>query len=166
MKQQMLLSKFDYAIPGTQKSFAIVKDNHRVTDHLPLMNVKIDFEKSMLKIEGDWNFMMAKNIHNETSWFKCHLDRVEIETTIYPCMQINLHDPNCDGLILMLEGKLKEGNRICSCSGLLVFDKGKSSGTITNHWSISFYLYDFSFGDSEIKFKLPVYISAINSELN
>ena len=73
MKQQMLLSKFDCAIPGTQKSLAIVKGNHRVTDHLPLMNVKIDFEKSMLKIEGDWNFMIAKNIHNEASWFKCHV---------------------------------------------------------------------------------------------
>lgn len=167
MKQQILLKQFEYAITVSSMALATVKDTHRVAEHLPLMKVNIDFENGILKLEGDWNFMMASNTHNESSWFTCHRERVKIETGIYSDTKIDLHDPYCDGLVFPLEGSIKDGNCLGTCTGLLVIDNIRgSNGLISTQWNISFYLYDAQFDDYEIKFKLPVYSMEINADLN
>lgn len=167
MKQLLHLKQFDYSITVSSMALAKVKDTHRVAEHLSLMKVNIDFENGILKLEGDWNFMMASNTHNESSWLTCYRERVKIETTIYSDTKINLHDPYCDGLVFPLEGSIKDSKCLGSCAGLLVIDNIRgSNGLIGNQWNISFYLYDAQFADYEIKFKLPVYKMEINADLN
>ncbi len=167
MKQPILLTQFEYLIPVSAMALAAVKDNHTIAEHLPLMKVTIDFENGVLKLEGDWQFMMASNIHNEASWFTCHRERVKIETAIYPSLIVNLNDHNSDGLVLPLEGSIKDGNCLSSCSGLLIIDNVRGADDqISNQWNISFYLYDALFDDCEIKFKLPVYQTPFNKNYN
>ncbi len=167
MKQPILLTQFEYSIPVSAMALAAIKDNHTIAEHLPLMKVNIDFENGILKLEGDWNFMMASNMHNESSWFTCHRERVEIETTIYSDMKINLNDPYCDGLVFPMKGSIRDGNCLGSCSGLLVIDNVRgSNGLISNQWNISFYLYDAQFNDCEIKFKLSLYQTPFNENYN
>ena len=167
MIQSSRLKQFNYSIPSSALALAGRKQNYIVAEHLPLMKVAIDFENGVLKLEGDWQFMMASNKHNEASWFGHHRERVVIEATIYPAVTIDLTDPECDGLVFPLEGNIKDRNHPGSCSGLLVMDNVRgNNGLMGNHWNISLYLYDAQFDDCEIKFKLPFYQSLINENNN
>jgi hypothetical protein len=158
MKGQLLLKQIEYFIPASSLAMAGLNENHIAAEHLPLMKVNIDFENGVFRLEGDWQFMMASNKYNEASSFSYHRERVKIETAVYPAFAINLNDPYCDGLVLPLEGSIKDGNYLGSCSGLLVIDNvRRSNGLISNQWNISFYLYDLQFEYCEIKFIIPVY---------
>jgi len=164
MKEQLLLKQFEYAIPAWPLAKA-GNEKHFVAEHLPLMEVNIDFENGNLALKGDWQFMMAANKHNEASQFWHHKQRVKIETSLYPARPINLNDEESDGLMCLLQGNIKDGNSICPCSGLLIVDYVRTdSGLARNQWDISFYIYDFLFDNCEIKFKLPVYNTGIHSK--
>jgi len=166
MKKQNLLKHFSYSIPAADLVFAELKGHHTAAEHLPLMKVAIDFENGLLRLEGDWQFMMTSNKHNEANWFTYHRERVKIETLICPALAINLNDPSSDGLVFLLEGSIKKSTCLSTCSGLLVIDKAYGSNdAISDQWNISFYLYDVQFDNCEIKFKLPVYGRKINSYL-
>jgi len=160
MKEQLLLKQFSYSIPASALVLSGLRKNYFVAEHLPLMKVAIDFENGNLKLDGDWQFMMASNKHNEASWFTYHRERVKIETVVYPALAINLDDPYSDGLLFLLEGSIKDGKDLGSCSGLLAIDNIRGgNGLIRDQWNIGFYLYDAQFNDCEIEFKLPVYIN-------
>jgi hypothetical protein len=160
MKKPVLLKQFEYSILPSVFALAGAKKKCTVAEHLPLMKVAIDFENGNLKLEGDWHFMMVSNKHNEPNWYNYHKGRVQIETAIYDSFTINLADPGNDGLVFPLDGTIKEGGFLGSCSGLLVLDNVRGlNGLISDQWNISFYLYDLQFNDCEIKFKLPVYIA-------
>ena len=92
MKKQFLLREFRYSIPSAALVVSATKDNHVVAEHLPLMSVCFDFEKGEIKLEGDWQFMMATNKHNEANWFTCHRNRVKITADISGVSPINLCD--------------------------------------------------------------------------
>ncbi len=167
MEKQLLLKRIQYSIPSTSVALAGNIRSHSVPEHLPLMKVQIDFEKGELELEGDWYFMMFANTYHDESWLQFHRDRVLVKTDIYPAISIDLNDPESDGLIFPLEGTLNDGSCLSGCSGLLVLENaGISNGFISNQWNISFYLYDSQFDDGEIKFQLPVYISAVNKNYN
>ena len=169
MKKQNLLKHFSYSIPASALLFAGFKGDHIPPEHLPLMKVAIDFENGILRLEGDWRFMMASNRHNEASWFTYHRERVKIETALYPAFAINLDDPGSDGLLFLLEGSIKENSSRSGCSGLLVTDKSRgsrSNGAFSDQWNISLYLYHTQIDNCEIKFKLPFYAGRINSRLS
>lgn len=167
MKQPVLLKQFEYTIPASALALAVVNKNHIVAEHLPLMKVTIDFENGVLKLQGDWQFMMAANKHNEASCSRYHRERVNIEASVYPELIINLSDPSSDGLVLPVEGSIKDGNFLSSCSGLIVIDNVRGfNELISSQWSISFYLYDLQFDECEIKFKLPLYQTSCNENNN
>ncbi len=167
MKQQILLSKFEYNIPASAIALASVKRNYPAAAHLPLMKVNIDFDKGLLKLEGDWQFMVKSNRHNDGSWAGSQRERVTIKMDIYSDVKINLADASCDGLVFPLEGTIKEGNTLSSCTGLLVIDNVRdTNGHIGCQWNISFYFYDLRSDDCEIKFNLPVYTRQEKSHLN
>ena len=167
MKKPILLKQFGYSIQPSVFALASVKKSHIVAEHMPLMKLVIDFENGDLKMEGDWHFMMTSNKHNESSWFDYHKGRVQIETAIYSSSVINLNDPENDGLVFPLDGHIRDGNYIGSCSGLLVLDNARGrNGLISDQWNISVYLYDLQFNDCEIKFKLPVYTAKANRNNN
>lgn len=167
MDKQLLLKKIEYFIPAPSLTTAASKVIHITPEHMPLMKVVIDFENGVLKLEGDWQFMMASNKHNEVSSYTYHRERVKIETAIYAAFAINLDDPNCDGLVFPVEGSIKDGSYLGACSGLLVLDNARgNNGLVNNHWNISFYLYDLQYDYCEIKFKIPVLDLEINSNLN
>lgn len=167
MKKPILLKQFRYSIPPSVIALAGIKKNHIVAEHLPLMKVAVDFENGNLKLEGDWHFMMASNKYNEAGWSDYHRGRVQIETAIYASLAIDLNDPENEGLAFSLEGTIKDGNCLGSCSGLLVLDNARGlNGLISDQWNISFYLYDLQFNDCEIKFKLPVYTATDNKNSN
>lgn len=166
MKSALFLKQFEYAIPPSALALVSLKDNHIVAQFLQLMHVVFDFEDGIMKLEGNWQFMMSSNKHNEANWFTCHRDRVKIEAAIFPALPINLCDPASDGLVLPIEGNINDGESIGACSGLIVIDnvRGKD-GLCSNQWNISFYIYDLQFDYCEISFRIPVYQSEIN-ELN
>jgi hypothetical protein len=167
MKKQILLRQFEYAIPPSVISFAGVKNNHIVAEHLSLMKVVIDFENGNLNLEGNWNFMVASNTHNRVNWLNYHRERVHIETTIYDSWEINLNDPQSDGLVFHLEGIIKDGNYLDPCSGLVVLDNIRTSNRVmSDQWNICLYLYDLHSFDCEIKFKLPINLFTVNEKLN
>ncbi|MBC7937462.1 MAG: hypothetical protein H7Y86_19115 [Rhizobacter sp.] len=156
MKKQILLKQFEYAIPVSALAITGIRAKH-IAGHLPLMKVNIDFENGSLAVEGDWQFMMAANQHNEASWFRHHRGRVKIETALYAACAVNLDDEESDGLFCPLQGSIKDGDCIGACSGLLIVDNVRTNNGLTgNQWNISFYIYDV-FDNYEIKFKLPVY---------
>jgi len=158
MKKPVLLSQFEYSILPSVLALAGVNKNYIVDEHLPLMKVAIDFENGNLKLEGDWHFMMVSNADSEPNWCDYHKGRVQIETAIPDSLPVNLDDPRNNGFILPLEGTIKDGNYLGSCSGLLALDNARGlNGLIVEQWTISFYLYDLQFNDCEIKFKLPVF---------
>lgn len=167
MKKQMLLKQFEYAIPASALVVAGLKGKYVFAEHLPLMKANIDFENGTMVVEGDWQFMMAANRHNETSWFRYHRERVKIEMSLYPADAINMNDEGTDGLMCPLQGSIKDGSCIGECSGLLIVDNVRANnGLLSSHWDISFYIYDIVFDGAEIKFKLPVYIPGLNSKFN
>jgi hypothetical protein len=167
MKKSSVLKQFKYLIPSSALVLAGMKKNYIATGHFPLLKVVIDFGNGVLQLEGDWQFMMAKNRHNEVNWFSHYGKRVKIEAAIYPAMTIDLDDPESDGLVFPLEGKIKGGNHQGSCSGLLAVDNAKGNDSlIGNSWSFSFYLYDTALDDFEIKFKLPLYQTILNENDN
>ena len=168
MGKQILLKQFEYAIPASALALAGIKGKHIVAEHLALMKVNIDFENGTLALEGDWQFLMASNKHNEASWFRHRRERVKIETSLYPAFAINLNDEESDGLMCPLQGSIKDGNCIAECSGLLIVDNVRThSGFLSNQWNISFYIYDMLFDKCEIRFTLPVFfIQGINSNFN
>jgi hypothetical protein len=167
MKEELLLKEFQYTIPASLLAFKGVKNNYLVAEHLPLMQVTVNFEEGELKLEGDWRFMMAANRHNEPGWLIYHRERVEIETAIYSSLVIDLNDRYTDGLVFPLEGSIQDGDSLHSCSGLLVTDNVRGSdGLIGNQWNISFYLYDAQFDDCKIKFKLSIYQTSLNENNN
>ena len=167
MKKPVLLKRFEYSILPSVVALAGVNKNYIVAEHLPLMKVTIDFENGKLNLEGDWHFMMASNTHSEPNWCDYHKGRVQIETGLTDSFTINLIDPRNDGFMFPMEGSIKDGNYLGSCSGLLVLDNVRAlNGLISDHWNISFYLYDLQFNDCEIRFKLPIFITEADGNKN
>lgn len=162
MKKQFILKEFKYSIPSGTPVICATKDNYVVAGHLPLMRVFFDFENGKMKLEGDWQYMMAANKHNETNWFTCHSNRVKITADILKPAPVNLNDKETDGMVLPLDGLIDDGESIGGCSGLIIIDnvKGKK-GRFSNQWDISFYMYDLQFEFCEIKFRIPVYMHAV-----
>lgn len=167
MEKQLLLRKFEYVIPASALSLAAINRNYVTSTHLPLMKVIIDFENAHLKLEGDWQFMMAANKHNDANCLKFHRERVKIETAIYSKLILNLDDPYSDGLVLPLEGSINDRSLVSPCTGLLVIDNARGSNRLlSGQWAISFYLYDIQFDNSEIKFRLPLYQTMVDGRNN
>lgn len=162
MQTKNLLHVFEYAVIPSVSLVSLAKTaKHPVAEHLPLMQVRIDFEDGKLILKGDWHFLMASNRQADPSWFSFHSGRVTIEADIYPTGVIDLDDHNNDGSVFPVQGIVKDGNNFNSCSGLLLLDK------IENHeWSISFFLYDYEVDNCEIKFKLSVYTTSRNANSN
>ena len=167
MKKQLLLKKFEYTIPASAFALAVVNRKYIAPAHLPLMKVMIDFENGQLKLEGDWQFIMAANKHNDANCPGFHRERVKIETAFYSGLTLNLNDPYSDGLVLPLEGSITDRSFVNLCTGLLVIDNVRgSNGLISDQWAISFYLYDTQFDTGEIKFKLPLYQTMVDGSNN
>jgi hypothetical protein len=167
MAKPTLLKRLEYAIPASAEALAEIRPGRVVTERAPVMKVNIDFEKSSLKLEGDWQLIIASNNYHEKTWLSYHKERVKIRTSIYPGTVINLEDPKYDGLVFVLEGNIKDGKITGSCSGLLVVENSRvDNGPLSDHWNIIFYLYDLQFDEWEIKFKLPVYINKSNESNN
>lgn len=167
MDKPIFLKRLEYAIPATADALAEISPGRVVTEQAPLMKVNIDFEKSILKLEGDWQLIIASNNYHEKSWLSYHRERVKIKTSIYPGAVINLNDPKFDGLVFVLEGSIKDGKVKGSCSGILVVENTRANnGSLSDHWNVIFYLYDLQFDEWEIKFKLPVYINKLNESNN
>ncbi|MCW3120256.1 MAG: hypothetical protein JWM28_4338, partial [Chitinophagaceae bacterium] len=80
MEKQIPLKYFAYAITPSAVAMAAVHntDGHQFATHLPLVDIKFDFENGNFTLEGDWHFLMASNRHVEQSWYSCHRERVKI----------------------------------------------------------------------------------------
>jgi|SRR5688500_1374317 len=162
MQTQNILSNFEYVVVPSISMISFVKTaGDPVAEHLPLMLVKINFEYGKLVLEGDWRFLVASNRHADPFWFSLHSRRVGIEAKIYPAGVIDLDEYKNDGLVFAVEGIIKDGSSLNSCSGIIVLDKIRMlTGIPTHKWDISFYLYDYQVDNCEIKFKLPVYTTS------
>jgi hypothetical protein len=159
MKQDHLLRNFEYSIIPASKKFASAGSHKYHADYLPLMQLKIDFSHGRFLLSGDWQFMIESNIHGNNNRILLHRKRVEIDLEIYPFCLIDLNDNSNDGLILSMKGTLNDGMQVSSCTGMVVFENTwVDDETKNNLWQLSFYLYDYSNENSEIKFKLPVYL--------
>lgn len=157
MSPQTILKQLDYTIPVSSMALGLLPANQAYAWHLPLMKLHVDFEKGTLLLEGDWAYLVLSNSHNDTQYFYRGRGRVQIETAIYSLQPINLNDPESDGLMLPLEGTIKDGLSTGSCSGLLIIDNDRSpQGLMGNNWVVHLYLYDPQFNDTEIKCKFSL----------
>jgi hypothetical protein len=144
-----------------------IKRNHIIAEDLPLMDILIDFENGNLELEGCWYFMIASNNHNGTNSVTYHSERVQIEATILDRSPVNLNDPQSDGLAFAMQGVIKDGTWVSSCSGLIVLENiPGSNGLISNQWVIRLCIYDLESYDCEIRLKLPVYLNTISDNNN
>lgn len=167
MKKQSLLKQFYYSIPASVLVTADSKLSHAFSEQLPLMAVSFDFENGKMKLEGEWDFMMASNRHNEANWFTAKRNRVKIIMDIVPAAVINISNDETDGMVLPIEGYINDGESIGGCSGLIVIDNVKQNKEhLSNLWDISFYVYDLQYEFCEIKFKLPLNINSLDEHIN
>jgi hypothetical protein len=169
MKPEIFLRQYEYSIFPSMFVMASMdaKQHHHFPGNKPLAEVKLDFEKGTFLLEADWQFIIASNNHAEQSWYGCHKERIKVEASICPSQVINLADECNDGFVFALDGSLIDGDNISFCSGLLVLDNIKmKNGTMTNEWSLTFYIYDALNDDCEIRLKLPLHIVTTKGTLN
>ena len=167
MKKQQLLRQFEFTIPASSLATSGVKQNDIIRSHLPLIVVNIDFEKGEVLLEGDWKFMMAVNRLNESSSIRKQRDRVTINTGFSSGFSVNLADDESDGLMWPLQGKIKDGDSVSNCIGLLKLDNMRQKdGSIGTQWDISLYIYDMLFDDTEIVLRFSICILSDNTALN
>src|SRR5215210_5767251 len=100
-KQHMkptFLKQFEYSILPSAIGFSEYTKHPVVAEHLPLMKAVIDFEQGKLVVEGNWQFIVSSNKYNDAVCLDYHLDRIYIQTSITASSEINLNDPESDGL--------------------------------------------------------------------
>jgi hypothetical protein len=157
MTTQTILKQLDYTIPVSSMALSLLPTNQTYAWHLPLMKLNVDFEQGTLFMEGDWSYLVLSNRNNDAKNHYKGRGRVQIESYIYSSQPINLKDVGSDGLMLPIEGVIKDGLSTGSCSGMLIIDNDRTRhGMISNNWSIHVYLYDPQFNDTEIKCKLSL----------
>ena len=163
MIKQSLLKEFEYSIPApTVPVFDKLKTNG-VAKHLSLFKLKIDFVAGNLNLEGYRNYMTITDFHEGGYLINTKSGKLKIETVIYPATTINLNEPETDGMIFLIEGHIKNDNRLLPCAGFLVIDKTTTENKYLNErWNISCYIFDIPFTDFEINFKLPLSIDTFN----
>jgi hypothetical protein len=131
------------------------------------MKVVLDFENGNLKIEGDWKYMMAAHKTNDAAWVNYNEERILLDAAIYPSFVINLSDEESDGLVFALEGRIKDGDFISYCTGLLMVDSIRNkTGFVEPEWNITFHLYDLQVKNCEIIFQLPIYTTSFTNYNN
>lgn len=167
MKTTTLLHCFEFAImPAASLVSLHGNENHPVATHLPLMRVNIDFEKSRLLLDGEWQFLVAANVRARSKWFSYHEARVTVDLSLFHATVIDLSDPFNDGIVIVADGIINDGSSINSCSGMVILDKSAHPQKPGYHnWDITFYLYDYQEDKCEIKFRLPLYLNTVN-EIN
>ena len=161
------LSRFEFAVmPAASLVSLHENENHPIADHLPLMQVDIDFGKGKLLLDGDWQFLVSANVRARSKWFSYHEGRITVELSMFHSSVIDLSDPFNDGLVIVADGLIKDDSSINSCSGMVILDKSTNPGKSGYYgWDITFYLYDYQEEKCEIKFKLPLYLNTLN-EIN
>src|SRR5688500_280699 len=110
MKTTTLLQRFEFAIMRAASLVSLYEnENYPVADHLPLMRVDIDFAKGRLLLDGDWQFLVAANVHARSEWFSYHKGRVTIDVSFFQSSVIDLSDPFSNGIVLTSEGLINDG---------------------------------------------------------
>jgi hypothetical protein len=155
MTPQSPLQKLTYMVPSS----SVVSSNQ----HLPLLNIDIDFVKGSLNLEGDWEYIMQLNGYSAQEWFVKSRERVQIAMNIRGLSPLDLAEIDEDGLVLPLGGILTDELGAGNCSGMLVIDAvGMYSGAVNNDWDISIYLYDQQQNNMEFKVTVPLLTGATN----
>ncbi|MCU7551767.1 hypothetical protein OCK74_21780 [Chitinophagaceae bacterium LB-8] len=158
MRNPLLLKQYIHSIPASSLALPAMSKNVNKgsSEQQPLMQVMLDFENGHLKLEGDWQFLIASNEKNDAACVNYNQERISLDAAIYPALPINLDDEESNGLVLALEGRIKEGAFFSYCTGLLVIDSIRT-GFVGPQLNITFLLYDLQVKNSELTFKLPVY---------
>jgi hypothetical protein len=155
MKPQTPFKKLNYIVPFL--SMGSMKAKPINDPHLPLLVLNIDFEYGMLNLEGDWQYLMLSNNDDEPYMSYSSRNRVEIEALIYDAQPIDPEDHTSEGMVIPLEGIIKDCTSAGPCSGILVIDHvKKSNGLISSEWEINLYIYDTQQNNVEIKYNLPL----------
>lgn len=177
MTASFLLKQFAYTIPVSSLSLkqhppkgssAQVTPASLVSEQVPLLNLRINFEQSTFELEANWQYLVSRNLEEQSEWNNYHSERIKFDMDIFPLSLLpDLHLPETDGLVLPLEGDLEDGKTSGSCSGLMVFENlSDKSGALSEDWIISIYLYDFGVQGFEVKLKLPILIDRHNGLYN
>jgi hypothetical protein len=168
MNPSFLLKEFEYSVPVSALSLERKKPDDGQADQVPLLRLNIDFEKAILKLEADWQFLVSINQYYDEKWLGYHQQRIKLDMDIYPPMHIpDLSLGESDGLIMTLDGIMKDGMNVNTCSGLIVLDKmGGTKTETTERWILSIYLYDFESEAFEVRLRLPVIVDKYNGAYN
>ncbi|MBS1908533.1 MAG: hypothetical protein JST03_01525, partial [Bacteroidetes bacterium] len=79
-------------------------------------------------------------------------------------IEIDLEEQGCNGLLFPFEGKINDGNMLCSCNGLIILDADYTQKPLNAvPWMLSIYLYDALVENFEIKLRLPLYYNTVSS---
>lgn len=169
MKETMLLSRYEYAMLSstmTVSSLAFLEKDQFGT-RVPLVTIKIDFEKGNFYLEGNRQFMMFSKRTRKIKELIGQQERVKVESSLFPGAVIDLHDPSNDGLFFTMDGSILYGGMMKTCTGLMLLENIRDKrGRCSQNWSVSFNLQVVTQKEYEIKFKIPVYASMIGEEWN
>jgi hypothetical protein len=169
MKQYIPLKRFEYSVPCSgicaKRMGSWVSDPFET--HLPLLKVKIDFEKRDLYLEGKGLIERGSVQKPEADLSASDNERISVKATISSGFSINLSDFANDELVFSLEGSLDDGKTINSCSGLMVLGNTISrNGQEGNEWRLTVYVYDDCDDEREIKLRLMMYSLSENAPIN
>lgn len=165
----MLLSQFNYSILSSGLTVAGLgtPEMNSISAHLPLTDIKIDFENGIFRMEADRNYIMAANTGKSDCLYNYKAERIKIETVINPCGIIDLGKVDEDGIIFSMEGVTADDSNLKACYGLMTVEQPKpGKKLVTNERILTFYICDAVNPECEIKFALPLCSVATNEELN
>ena len=166
MKHQTFLQQFKYTIPATSVAFTEKQKScgRQVAAHLPLLNLGIDFTNGELYIDADWLFIASTNLQMLQNNIWAYRERVKIEAFLDSSIEIDLEEQGCNGLLFPFEGKINDGNMLCSCNGLIILDADYTQKPLNAvPWMLSIYLYDALVENFDIKLRLPLYYNTVSS---
>jgi hypothetical protein len=158
MKQSNLLANFEY------KSYDLAGGTNsqhfklQAKNPLPLLEVKIDFGAGKLALQADWQFMLQHNHHTTQRYLLAYKKRVQIQMDIFSRSVIDLDNSSTNGLMLFLEGNIRDESMRNACTGMLVLKNEWCNKEESDLWRLVLYIYDHLTDYCEIKFDLPLYL--------
>lgn len=159
MQEPVLLSRFEYAMLSSTITVSSRDglEKYPFGSQVPLVSIKIDFEKGDFWLEGNRQFMLFSRKTRKVRELVSQQERVRVESSLFPGSVIDLSDRSNDGLFFTMDGSILYGGMLKTCTGLMLLENIRNKqGDFTRHWSIAFNLHVITQKEYELKFKIPV----------
>ncbi|NCU03050.1 MAG: hypothetical protein GXC73_03605 [Chitinophagaceae bacterium] len=159
MNQSSTLYSYECTVPAAASETAgWKKAGILFQEHLPLLEVMIDFENGILRMKGCRSYINGSAKPDSMDGLTGYADWVVIDARMDRACPVQMNELSPAGLVMAVEGSIVTDGITGSCTGVILFSKRSTKGDdARNEWRITGYLYDVWLETSEIKFSLPVF---------